>query len=224
MAAGGFTKDTVGTLPPAPFAFGAFIGVADLVDVSPLNVALEQNPWATGPYCWHFANPRQFSQPIAVSGKLRLFAIPTNLVRETATAITRAGTTAFGPAETTWISRIRPVDAAEVRRDKLFEGYLALADAENLARLAEHGVAQNGDAKSFVDRAIAKHMSEDSEGALADVNRAIELDPMYARAYQTRGVFHKYGGKPGLAARDQRKAAKLDGMSAARPAPGDEVD
>ena len=61
----------------------------------------------------------------------------------------------------------------------------------------------------FVDRAIAKHFSDDPDGAFADVNQAIEMMPSYARAFLTRGLFYDALGKPRLALRDKRKAAEL---------------
>ena len=57
-------------LPALGCAYGALVGVADLVDVVALNEALEANPWAQGTHCWQFKNARVFREPIPLMDPL----------------------------------------------------------------------------------------------------------------------------------------------------------
>lgn len=60
----------------------AAIGVADILDVLPLNLDLESNPWAFGPYCWVLANARLFKKSIPCKGKLNLYTPDETLARQ----------------------------------------------------------------------------------------------------------------------------------------------
>lgn len=64
---------------PVDFTYGALIGVVDVIDVVPLSEALEDNPWAWGPYCWRIGNARKFAEPISAKGKLNLFTLSPDL-------------------------------------------------------------------------------------------------------------------------------------------------
>lgn len=59
-----FTKAGDTTPPSGVSVYGALIGVVDLVDVVPLSMELEADPWAWGPYCWRVTNPRISLKPI----------------------------------------------------------------------------------------------------------------------------------------------------------------
>ena len=62
-----------GSFDWSQLTLGAIVGVADLVDVVELNRELEDDPDATGPFCWIFANGRLLAEPIPFRGKLQLF-------------------------------------------------------------------------------------------------------------------------------------------------------
>lgn len=80
------------------FQFGALIGVVDIVDcivmdmrykppaLSPENRAkypwLESDVHAIGPVCWVLENPRFFKRHIKYSGRLNLFNVPDDVVKE----------------------------------------------------------------------------------------------------------------------------------------------
>jgi hypothetical protein len=73
---------------------GAIVGVVDLVDV-----IREEHDTMDGPivgYAWSLANPRGFAEPIPLKGKLTLFDVPDNIVREAL----QAAAGAAGPAST----------------------------------------------------------------------------------------------------------------------------
>jgi tetratricopeptide (TPR) repeat protein len=57
------------------FAFGAIIGLADIIDVQVFGRDHEGDVYASGPYCWRMANPRLLKKPIPLSGKLNLFEL-----------------------------------------------------------------------------------------------------------------------------------------------------
>jgi tetratricopeptide (TPR) repeat protein len=52
-------------------------------------------------------------------------------------------------------------------------------------------VSQNSQptATNYISSAIEKYKRQDYQGALADINRAIQIDPKNAQAYDVRGVF-----------------------------------
>ncbi|MEI7933428.1 MAG: tetratricopeptide repeat protein, partial [Chlorobiaceae bacterium] len=70
------------------------------------------------------------------------------------------------------------------------------------------------DAKSYYSSAEEKFGSGDYQGAIADDNKAIELDPSYAEAYTGRAAAKfRMGDKPGAIA-DYTRAIELDPKSA----------
>jgi hypothetical protein len=65
----------LGWQPPAEhLAFGALIGVVEVVDCVPL-AQVEGDEWAEGPHCLILRNPRPIA-PIAWKGSLGLFEVP----------------------------------------------------------------------------------------------------------------------------------------------------
>jgi len=54
--------------------FGAILGVVDLVmPVPAYYTAVEDNPFAQGPYCWILEHPRKFETPIPWRGAQRIW-------------------------------------------------------------------------------------------------------------------------------------------------------
>src|SRR5512134_2985935 len=53
--------------------------------------------------------------------------------------------------------------------------------------IAPSVLAQNS-ASDWVNSGLAKYEKSDLDGAIADFNRAIEIDPNYANAYNNRGA------------------------------------
>src|SRR5215472_11535018 len=71
-----------------------------------------------------------------------------------------------------------------------------------------NGVAQT--ATEFNDRGVAKWRKGDLDGAIADYNRAVELDPKYAAAYYNRGVAKRHKGDLDGAIADYNRAVELN--------------
>jgi tetratricopeptide (TPR) repeat protein len=65
-------------------------------------------------------------------------------------------------------------------------------------------------AKDYVHRAGLRHRKGDHSGALADLNRAIDLDPSTATAYFARGDLKRVGGDPDGAIVDLTTAIRLN--------------
>src|SRR5262249_6411107 len=65
------------------------------------------------------------------------------------------------------------------------------------------------EARNYYDSALAKHMGGDLEGAIADYNRAVELNPKLARAYRDRGNVKRMKGDLDGAVADCTKAIEL---------------
>ena len=81
------------------FVFGAIVGIVDVVDCVPFiqdryghkKVPFEclpkyrwlfDHPHASGEYCIILENPRRFKEPIPYKGKLGLFNVPDELVKD----------------------------------------------------------------------------------------------------------------------------------------------
>ncbi len=70
---------------PESLAYGALLGVVELVDVVPIDEAayealrdrhLSEGPYPGAPcYAWHFADPRQFPRPVPCRGRMGLFDV-----------------------------------------------------------------------------------------------------------------------------------------------------
>jgi len=78
--------------PPGNLAFGALIGIVDLVDCVPVADVADQ-PFAEGPWCWILANPRPVI-PVFLRGQLGLFDTPVVILQmenPEATAANRLG-------------------------------------------------------------------------------------------------------------------------------------
>lgn len=55
---------------PSEFQYGAIIGVVDLIAITDADGI--DCPFATGPFCWHLANPRAV-HPVPFAGRLSIF-------------------------------------------------------------------------------------------------------------------------------------------------------
>jgi lipoprotein NlpI len=64
-----------------------------------------------------------------------------------------------------------------------------------------------------VDRAVAYSSLDRADEGLADLGRALEADPNYARAYVVRGEIYSYVGKQERALADFARALQLDAKS-----------
>ena len=85
-----------------------------------------------------------------------------------------------------------------------------------LAILAVPETAQAETAEFYINRGIAKDDLKDHSGAIADFNRAIEINPRYADAYLNRGIAKKEVGDMKGACADWRKASKLGDQNTAK--------
>jgi len=68
------------------------------------------------------------------------------------------------------------------------------------------------DAKAYVNRGAAYRKKGNYDRAIADFNKAIELDPGCAEAYHNRGVAYRRKGEHKRAIADLNKAMKLTPM------------
>lgn len=196
-------------LPQPPFTFSAFIGVVDVLDIVPLSEDLESNPWAWGTYCWRVGNARRFLEPIPAKGKLNLYALPTEFSDRVQSAIAAAEVGVRDAAADAWINAMIHLVDEEGRHEGLFENYMELGDDKNALRLAERAVFRWGNADAFLDRAEAKGV-DDLDGGLADINKALALDPSNARGFFLRSLVHKALNMHELAEQDRATAIELE--------------
>jgi len=85
----------------------------------------------------------------------------------------------------------------------------AILVAGSLSVVPSAGIAQTS-AVDYFNRGVAENASGDFEGAIADYNRAIELDPKYAAAYSNRGNAKQAKGDLDGAIADCSRAIELD--------------
>ena len=79
----------------------------------------------------------------------------------------------------------------------------AIADLTRAIALKQHP-------RFYGDRGNLLAQSGDLEGAMADLNKAIEIDPKYAKAYADRGIVHVMRGEETAAELDFKKCFELD--------------
>ena len=85
----------------------------------------------------------------------------------------------------------------------------AILIAGSLSVVPSAGIAQTS-AVDYFNRGIVENANSDFEGAIADYNRAIELDPKYAAAYSNRGNAKQAKGDLDGAIADCNRAIELD--------------
>lgn len=86
------------------------------------------------------------------------------------------------------------------RRGRLAD---AIADLSKAITLKQHP-------RFYADRGNLLGQKGDFEGALSDLNRAIELEPKYAKAYGDRGIVRVIRGEDAAAELDFKKCFELD--------------
>ena len=207
-------------LPPMDFDYGSLIGVVDLLDVVPLSEPLESNRWAWGPYCWKVGNARRFAKPIPAKGKLKLYSLASGLAERAQAAIVGAEVVHLDSTADTWIKAIAQFGNDErLRNEGLIDSYVELGDNSSYLRLAEQAVSRWGDAEAFLQRGIAKRFNHDLIGALADVNRGIDMEPGAARGYLMRSYVYD-----ALADSDRARVEEIDPEYATRRGVTDAAD
>jgi hypothetical protein len=70
---------------PRDLDFGVVLGVVDMlgcVRASTTGSAGKPDPFAFGPWCHHYANPRRLATPVPCSGRQSFFSVPRDVVAE----------------------------------------------------------------------------------------------------------------------------------------------
>lgn len=191
------------------FTFGAVIGIADLVDVEPLDPELEENPWATGPYCWHFANARMFPSPISCKGKLKLYVPDDTLAAQIQTQLALATSVKHDDNVTAWLEAIRPPE--DMLTDGRLGSYQFLGDWPNLGRLSAAAMQADSEYPSphFYHGWALKEQGRFAE-ALRDFDAFVRMAPDEPAGYFFRGQVLERLGETDKAASDLARAREID--------------
>src|SRR5262249_48969062 len=84
----------------------------------------------------------------------------------------------------------------------------------NFMKLIDNFLAPPTNAQAYLDRGAAYARKDDNDRAIADFNRAIQLDPKNAQAYIQRGGTYSVKGDEDRAIADYNQAIKLDPQNA----------
>lgn len=197
-------------LRPDLFPFMAIVGVAELVDVVPLNESLEDNPNAFGPMCWVLANARPLREPIPSKGKLNLYSLTpaeSARVRQLDPGTRPPELSAAGRE---WEAALRDSEL-DVRAGQA-STYMDMGRYDDAIRLLDRAISLDGSQPHlYVNRAFA-HLDgrSDAHAAIADCYRALTLTPDAALVYMLRSEAHWLLGDRDNSAADVRRAEELE--------------
>ena len=204
-------KNVDAALPTITLAYGALIGMVEVTDVLPLTAELESDSWAWGPFCWRLASPRRFKDPIPAKGQLNLYTLGDDLSLRVQEALRQEEPARIDDSEGAWTKLLTGAVSEFERLSGLYDSYVQLGDGNSAVRLAERMIQLNEDADAYVDRAVGKAILEspDYQGALVDLDRAIQIDPRNGRAYAIRSIVNRNLGIADQAKADLAKAKEL---------------
>ncbi len=191
-----YVNDLIRELEPGEldrdyFQYGAIIGFAEIEEVSSYGPSHEQDPFASGPYCWKMTAGRFLKHPVSLKGKLNLFKLPSDLQSELLSA------------ETWTVDTDNDATASllhyEMRGEPdVIENYLSLTD--EFFATGNHEEAATIAADRLIelepdnpDALLAKALfecEENPEAAMAKVERVIEMVPDSVSAWLLAGDIH----------------------------------
>lgn len=210
-------------VPTQLFAFGAAIGIVDLVDVVEMNRSLEGNRSANGPMCWILANARMFSGPIPMKGQLGIFTITGPEAHRVQRAIQSAKAIKAPQPFLDFLSAWEQ-HGRHQRMTNLTLIYLDMSRFDDVLRLVDDAIRNSSnDAFLYGARGWAKFRSIELEDgaddatyfaevdkALPDLDKAISLDPKQALFRHWRAQVYHFRGKPDRSEADIALGRKLD--------------
>lgn len=171
-----FVKGSKGKLKTDDMTFGALIGFAELVDVVPLCKSLEDNLWATGPYCWVLANARPLDEPIPYKGALHLFELPDGISDNIRQQLTRSPKPVDWAGKD-WRTAVAP-DAFETQFYRCQSYGEALKDLASAVRAAAEIVRMRPESPvGYRLRGLGQRCNGNSAASVADYLEAVRLDP-----------------------------------------------
>jgi tetratricopeptide (TPR) repeat protein len=198
-----------GTFPWDDLAYGAIVGVAELVDVAVLNEALEADDSASGPYCWIFSRPRLFGEPIVCRGKLQLFFLEDDLAARLEQALT---TPAAAPGPSLAEAYRQSVKSSVYDRcDWRMHSYADLGQFPDALRQCSIAIDAGAEESYFYRARGALHVDlGNAPAAIDDCGEAIRLDPQDGNAYYVRALAYKALDRTQDARADCRRAVELN--------------
>lgn len=197
-----------GRVPPLAQITGAIVGVTELTGVVELNESLESDASAIGPICWIFERGRLLAEPVPCKGKTSLFfASPEDSTKvEEQLASTDKVSTAADKDIKRALS-LKPVEL-QLERAAVYWDMQRYAD---VIRCCTAAISHDADCPApFRGRSLALSQLKRNVEAMADIDRAIELDGSYALAFVARADLWRAMGNQRKADADLALATKLD--------------
>ena len=173
--------------PTNLFQYGAIIGLADIEDVIEYGPRVENNPWASGPYCWLLKNGRFLDTAIPLKGQLTLFSLPD----DAAEAVQSQATHQLDANDATLracLEVIRPPLEPVSHYLQLVTELLANGDLAGINRACDSCLRIDPhSANAHFFKGLVAESSEDSETAFERYSTAIQHDSKLVAAYLHRG-------------------------------------
>ncbi len=202
-------KKSKGKLHPDEMPCGAIIGVVELVEVVPMDEALENNAWATGLYCWRFAHGRCLEEPIAYKGALHLYELPDDVASNIREQLTRKPLPRPKFADD-WLSAMAD-DPFDLHADRCMS-YRDLQDCARMVRAASQMIRSRPDlSDAFRLRGAGHFFGGNLAAGIVDLVEAVRLDPQDANAQYLLAWAYRDAGE--TAQSDAHTRSKWPGWS-----------
>ncbi len=158
------------------FAFGAIIGLADIVDIQVYGREHESDFCASGPYCWRMANSRLLKKPIPLTGKQNLFDLDDAMTSK----ILAAESYVFDPdsdaRETAFIQRLRGELAPADRYNYVISELEGKVPDSKLSEMAARMIElAPSNPLGYMHRISLQDPSAPEELARADFEKLVEI-------------------------------------------------
>lgn len=214
---------TGGRLPEGTITYSAILGTATLSDIVPLSEEVENDPFASGPYCWMLREPKLFQTPIPTKPKLRLYNLTPAEDAKISAESARAGRVVTSSIVTAFARSLEKEPYSRLIEQA--NSYFATEKWEDVERLGNRLVdLDSKKPNGYFFRGIVALIKKKPSDARAAFDQAIRLDNKYAAAYLMRSDAHDALGNQKAADADYERAIALNPALASRDGTQDDEE